>query len=66
MEGKVYIIDEDTLAIDKFGYDGDGFGVYIHVATKVNKIFCRKKIRKISLHKTSKYYQEYTLWTDEE
>jgi len=32
--GKVYIIDDDTMAIDKFSYDNKGFGVYIHVATK--------------------------------
>jgi hypothetical protein len=29
----VYIVDEDTLLIDKFRYDGKGFGVYINVAT---------------------------------
>lgn len=34
VEGEVYIINENTLAIDKFGYDGNGFGVYIHVATE--------------------------------
>ena len=32
--GKVYILDEDTLVIDEFSYDGNGFGVYINVATK--------------------------------
>ena len=31
----MYIIDDDTMAIDKFSYDNKGFGVYIHVATKV-------------------------------
>jgi len=31
--GKVYIVDEDTLLIDNFRYDGKGFGVYINVAT---------------------------------
>lgn len=32
--GKVYILDQDTLVIDEFSYDGNGFGVYINVATK--------------------------------
>eukprot|EP00090_Calanus_glacialis_P021563 TRINITY_DN3325_c0_g1_i2.p1 TRINITY_DN3325_c0_g1~~TRINITY_DN3325_c0_g1_i2.p1 ORF type:complete len:141 (-),score=35.36 TRINITY_DN3325_c0_g1_i2:93-515(-) len=32
--GKVYILDQDTLVIDDFSYDGNGFGVYINVATK--------------------------------
>ncbi|XP_023327550.1 uncharacterized protein LOC111700748 [Eurytemora carolleeae] len=32
--GKVYKLDSDTLVIDNFSYDGNGFGVYIHVATK--------------------------------
>ena len=32
--GKVYILDEDTLVIDEFSFDNDGFGVYINVATK--------------------------------
>ena len=30
--GSVYILDQDTLVIDEFTYDGDGFGVYINVA----------------------------------
>ena len=34
VSGKVYILDEDTLVIDEFSYDGNGFGVYINVATK--------------------------------
>ena len=32
--GKVYILDDDTLVIDEFSYDGNGFGVYINVATR--------------------------------
>jgi len=32
--GKVYILDQDTLVIDEFSFDNDGFGVYINVATK--------------------------------
>lgn len=32
--GKVYILDDDTLVIDEFSYDGNGFGVYLNVATK--------------------------------
>ena len=32
--GKVYILDQNTLVIDQFSYDGNGFGVYINVATK--------------------------------
>jgi len=32
--GKVYVLDQDTLVIDEFSYDGNGFGVYINVATK--------------------------------
>merc|ERR1712226_108767 len=32
--GKVYILDEDTLVIDEFAFDNNGFGVYINVATK--------------------------------
>ena len=32
--GKVYILDQNTLIIDEFSYDGNGFGVYINVATK--------------------------------
>ena len=34
VSGKVYILDEDTLVIDEFSYDGNGFGVYINVATR--------------------------------
>ena len=34
VSGKVYVLDEDTLVIDQFSYDGNGFGVYINVATK--------------------------------
>ena len=34
VSGKVYILDQDTLVIDQFSYDGNGFGVYINVATK--------------------------------
>ena len=30
--GSVYILDQDTLVIDEFTYDGDGFGVYINIA----------------------------------
>ena len=32
--GRVYILDQDTLVIDQFSYDGIGFGVYINVANK--------------------------------
>ena len=32
--GKVYILDQDTLVIDEFSFDNNGFGVYINVATK--------------------------------
>ena len=32
--GKVYILDQDTLVIDEFSFNNDGFGVYINVATK--------------------------------
>ena len=32
--GKVYILDQDTLVIDEFSFDNDGFGVYINIATK--------------------------------
>ena len=32
--GKGYILDDDTLVIDEFSYDGNGFGVYLNVATK--------------------------------
>merc|ERR1711922_114043 len=44
--GKVYIINENTMAIDKFSYDNDGFGVYTHVATKGRgkKGFVKNKI----------------------
>ena len=31
---QVYILDQDTLVIDQFSYDGNGFGVYINVATR--------------------------------
>ena len=34
VSGKVYILDDDTLVIDEFSYDGNGFGVYINVATR--------------------------------
>ena len=34
VSGKVYILDQNTLVIDEFSYDGNGFGVYINVATK--------------------------------
>lgn len=34
VQGKVYILDQDTLVIDEFSFDNDGFGVYINVATK--------------------------------
>merc|ERR1711935_393412 len=34
VQGKVYVLDEDTLVIDEFSFDNDGFGVYINVATK--------------------------------
>merc|ERR1712026_496270 len=34
VSGKVYVLDQDTLVIDEFSYDGKGFGVYINVATK--------------------------------
>ena len=34
VSGKVYILDENTLVIDEFSYDGNGFGVYINVATR--------------------------------
>ena len=34
VSGKVYMLDQDTLVIDQFSYDGNGFGVYINVATK--------------------------------
>lgn len=34
MAGKVYILDDDTLVIDEFSYDGNGFGVYLNVATR--------------------------------
>ena len=30
----MYILDDDTLVIDEFSYDGNGFGVYINVATR--------------------------------
>ena len=32
--GTVYVLDQDTLVIDKFSYDGIGFGVNINVADK--------------------------------
>ena len=32
--GKVYILDQDTIVIDQFSFDNDGFGVYINVATR--------------------------------
>merc|ERR1739842_17928 len=32
--GEVYILDQNTLVIDEFSYDGNGFGVYINVATR--------------------------------
>ena len=32
--GKVYILDQDTLVVDEFSFDNNGFGVYINVATK--------------------------------
>ena len=32
--GIVYVLDQDTLIIDKFSYDGIGFGVNINVADK--------------------------------
>ena len=34
VSGKVFILNENTLVIDEFTYDGDGFGVYINVAFK--------------------------------
>merc|ERR1711936_1456554 len=34
VSGKVYILDQNTLVIDEFSYDSNGFGVYINVATK--------------------------------
>jgi len=34
VSGKVYILDQDTLVIDDFAFDNNGFGVYINVATK--------------------------------
>ena len=34
VSGKVSILDQDTLVIDEFSYDGNGFGVYINVATE--------------------------------
>merc|ERR1712215_11578 len=36
--GKVYILDQDTLVIDNFSYDNEGFGVFINVATKGNNL----------------------------
>ena len=44
--GKVYILDQNTLVIDQFSYDGNGFGVYINVATKGRnlKAFAKNRI----------------------
>ena len=44
--GKVYILDQNTLVIDQFSYDGNGFGVYINVATrgKTLKAFAKNRI----------------------
>ena len=44
--GKVYILNEDILVIDQFSYDGNGFGVYINVATKGRnlKTFAKNRI----------------------
>merc|ERR1712001_432593 len=44
--GKVYILDQNTLVIDQFSYDGNGFGVYINVATRGRnlKTFAKNRI----------------------
>lgn len=44
--GKVYILDQNTLVIDEFSYDGNGFGVYINVATRGRtlKAFAKNRI----------------------
>merc|ERR1740129_2163167 len=46
VSGKVYILDENTLVIDQFSYDGNGFGVYINVATRGKnlKAFAKNRI----------------------
>ena len=43
--GKVYILDQNTLVIDQFSYDGNGFGVYINVATKGRNLKAHAKNR---------------------
>merc|ERR1712038_273749 len=44
--GKVYMLDQNTLVIDEFSYDGNGFGVYINVATRGRnlKTFAKNRI----------------------
>ena len=46
VSGKVYILDQNTLVIDEFSYDGNGFGVYINVATRGKnlKAFAKNRI----------------------
>merc|ERR1712127_647827 len=34
VSGTVYIVNQDTIMIDRFSFDNNGFGVYINVATE--------------------------------
>ena len=43
--GVVYVLDQDTLVIDQFSYDGVGFGVHVNVAGGNMKGFEKNRIR---------------------